>query len=57
MSWYDLTTDSSSLALLIPQTRKGSVRLRVDFNGGTLDELTLLVYSEKRCTAVSLSDS
>ena len=48
--WYDLTSDSSNLALLIPQTRKGPVSVGVTFSGPLFEEITMLVYSERNVT-------
>ena len=48
--WYDLTTDSSNLALLIPSTRRGNVRVRAEFSTGIFEELVMLVYILKTVT-------
>ena len=44
---YDLTTSSQSyLDFVVPTTRLGNLRLKVEFSETTVEELTLLMYAE-----------
>lgn len=51
VSWHDLTTDTANIPnFIMPATRRGNVRVRVDFNQETKEELVMLVYSERNHT-------
>ena len=49
--WYDLTTDTANIPnFIMPATRRGNVRIRVNFNQEVKQELVMLVYSERNHT-------
>lgn len=51
VAWYDLTTDTANIPnFIMPAIRIGNVRIRVDFNQETKEELVMIVYSERNHT-------
>ena len=45
VAWYDLTTETANIPnFIIPATRRGNVRKRVNFNQEVKEELVMIVY-------------